>query len=101
MGIWATWVPVGSVITYILTPILGLNYGWQAVWWFGAAFALIAFVLYGALVRMPPEVVGEPSAVAPPNLGRAMAKRDIWLLGLAFGCFNLVVLALMPFYLPS
>jgi nitrate/nitrite transporter NarK len=97
MGIWATWVPVGSVIMYVLAPALGLNYGWQAVWWFGAVFALVAFILYGVLVRMPPETASESAAAEPPNLGRAMANRSIWLLGLAFGCFNLVVLALSTF----
>lgn len=97
MGIWATWVPVGSVLMFVLAPALGLTYGWQAVWWFGALFALVAFVLYGALVRTPPDLAGEAAAAGPPNLGRAMANRHIWLLGLAFGCFNLVVLALSTF----
>jgi MFS family permease len=31
MGLWATWVPVGSVLMFNLAPALGLNYGWQAV----------------------------------------------------------------------
>jgi MFS family permease len=97
MGIWATWVPVGSVIMYVLAPTLGLTYGWPAVWWFGAVFALIAFILYGVLVRMPSEPASESAAADSPNLGRAIANRNIWLLGLAFGCFNLVVLALSTF----
>jgi nitrate/nitrite transporter NarK len=82
---------------YVLAPALGLAYGWQSVWWFGAIFALVAFVLYWLLGRTPPEIEEEAIAAEPPNLGRAMANRHIWLLGLSFGCFNLVVLALSTF----
>ena len=102
MGIWATWVPVGSVAMFILAPAIGLRYGWQAVWWFGAVFALIAFVLYGTLLRMPPTLVEtasgeERAAEMPPTLGQAMANRHIWLLSLAFGSFNFIILALSTF----
>lgn len=97
MGIWATWVPVGSIIMYNLAPALGAAYGWQSVWWFGAVFALVAFVLYWALVRMPAATVEAEEAGEPPNLGQAMANGQIWLLALEFCCFNLVFLALGTF----
>lgn len=103
MGIWATWVPVGSIIMYNVAPALGTSAGWQAVWWCGAAFALVAFVLYWALLRMPAAAgassgVGEGAAAeAPPSLGRALANRNIWLLSLEFCCFNLVFLAFSTF----
>ena len=54
MGVWASWVPVGSFIIYNLaTPLLG-SFGWQGIWWFGAAFALLAFVIYAVTVSAPP-----------------------------------------------
>ena len=40
MGIWATWVPVGSVLMYNLAPALAAARGWQAVWWLGASTSL-------------------------------------------------------------
>lgn len=97
MGIWAAWVPVGSVLMFIVAPALNSVSGWRSVWWFGTGFALVALVLYGVLVRRPPGETGGPEAAAAVNPGRAMANRNIWLLGLAFGCFNLVVLALNTF----
>jgi len=97
MGIWAAWVPVGSVLMFILAPALNMNYGWRSVWWFGAGFALVAFILYLLLVRMPSEVSDETAAAAPSNPSRALANSNIWLLGLAFGCFNVVMLALTSF----
>ena len=109
MGIWATWVPVGSIIMFNLAPALGTSMGWQAVWWFGAAFALVAFVLYWALVKMPPAPpVGATEAGPPveeqPSLSEGMSNRNIWLLAIEFGCFNLVLLALntfLPMYLSA
>ncbi len=107
MGIWATYVPVGSILMYNIAPALGAAAGWQAVWWFGAAFALVAFVLYGVLLRTPPALVeagrpkgpGEGAAPAePPNLGRAMSNLSMWLLSLEFLCFNLVFFALITFF---
>jgi len=53
MGIWASWIPVGSFIMYNLAgPLLG-SFGWQGIWWFGALFALMAFVIYAVTVSAP------------------------------------------------
>jgi predicted MFS family arabinose efflux permease len=101
MGIWATWVPMGSVIMYNLAPALQALAGWRAVWWVGGGFALLAFILYWLLMRLPPSTAGERppgQAEAPPQLGRALANRSIWLLGLQFGCMNLVFIALSTFF---
>jgi predicted MFS family arabinose efflux permease len=105
MGLWATWVPVGSVLMYNLAPAISDALGWQAVWWGGAGFALVALVLFVWLMRMPDEnqagrlVPDESGALAPPvRLGQSLANRNIWLLALSFGCFNLVFLAISTFY---
>ncbi len=99
MGIWATWVPVGSVLMYNLAPALAAARGWQAVWWLGAGFALVTMLLYALLMRRPPAT--EPAAgQGRPGLDlrAALANRDIWLLALAFACFNLALIGLATFY---
>jgi MFS family permease len=107
MGIWATWVPVGSIVMFNLAPALQGSFGWQSVWWAGAAFALVAFLLYAFLFRMPKpdEMAGGPppagehaEAGPPPSLGKAMANSSLWLISLEFMCFNVVFLALNTFY---
>jgi predicted MFS family arabinose efflux permease len=107
MGIWATWVPVGSIIMYNLAPALAKSFNWQAVWWAGVIFALVAFLLYAFLFRMPKpnEMAGGPPPAGseageekPPSLGKAMANPSLWLISLSFMCFNLVFLALNTFY---
>lgn len=99
MGIWATWVPVGSVIMMVLAPRLGLAAGWPAVWWVGAGFSLVVFALYGFLLRTPPVLAKSDSPlIPPPRLSAALANKDIWLLALAFTCFNFVFMPLVTYY---
>ena len=105
MGIWATWVPVGSVVMFNLAPALQASYGWQGVWWVGAGFALVSLLLYWAFMRMPalPGVVRNGERVelpddTPPSFAAALANRSIWLLGLEFACFNVVTIAILTFF---
>ncbi len=106
MGIWATWVPIGNIIMFNLAPRLSATSGWKAVWWAGAIFAAITFVLYALLFRMPkreemaggPPPEGGPGGEKPPSLGKAMANTSLWLISFEFMCFNLAFLALSTFY---
>ncbi len=98
MGIWATWVPVGSVIMYNAAPALAAAAGWQAVWWLGAAAALVMMVFYGWLVRRPPGLAPGFQNHEPLGLRQALVNRDIWLLALAFACFNLVLVSISTYY---
>jgi MFS family permease len=98
MGIWATWVPVGTLLMYILGPAMVAARGWQAVWWFGALFASVAFVLYGLFMREPTQSGKAQPAASQPGLREALSNRNIWLLGLAFGCFNAMFLGFATFF---
>ncbi len=99
MGIWATWVPAGTLIMMLLAPRLELADGWPAVWWVGAGFSLVVFALYAFLLRMPPVPTESEIAITPtPQLNKALANKDIWLLALAFTCFNLVFFPIATYY---
>jgi MFS family permease len=99
MGIWATWVPVGSVVAYNLAPALASSVGWVAVWWMGAGFALLMMVIAGLLITRPPvsEATGSPVR-EPLDLREALSNRDLWLLALEFACFNLALLSVATYY---
>jgi MFS family permease len=99
MGIWATWVPIGSVAVYNLSPMMATSLGWASVWWVGTGFAVVMIVISGFLITNPPAPIQanlEGSAV--PSLGQALANRSIWLLALEFACMNLVMVALATYY---
>jgi MFS family permease len=95
MGIWASWVPVGSIIMYNLAgPLLRL-YGWQSIWWFGALFALIALVIYAVVVSAPPttDMAQESAPASNGTFGRLLFNPASWILALVFATFNFTFLA--------
>jgi MFS family permease len=103
-ALWASSVGIGNVATLLLAPTLAVAYGWQAVWWAGAAFSALAFILFGILFRLPrkEETYEIPAPAAetegkPPSLLKGMANRNFWMISIAFGCYNLVVMALSAF----
>lgn len=100
MGIWAAWVPTGSLLMYLLAPVLAISNGWRAVWWFGLAFAAVTFVLYAIFMRLPDEqqAGATASALSSAGLGRALRNPQVWLLGAVFACFTYAMLAVATYY---
>jgi MFS family permease len=90
MGIWASWVPVGGFIMYNLAGPLLASFGWQGLWWFGALFSLIAFVIYAIVVSAPPTIgaVNDQPRDSNGSLGRKLLNPASWTLALVFGTFN-------------
>jgi MFS family permease len=76
-------------------------YGWQAVWWTGAAYSVLAFILFAVLFRMPKpeEMEAAPAPAteeeAAPGLTKGMANKDLWMISISFGIYNLVLLAML------
>jgi predicted MFS family arabinose efflux permease len=99
MGIWATWMPIGVVIIYNLSPVMVSTFGWQSTWWLGAGLAVVMMFFCGWLVKRPPVQgpVGEQSQPMP-KLRQLLANRDIWLLALGFACLNFSMSALGTYY---
>ncbi|MCJ7621156.1 MAG: MFS transporter [Anaerolineae bacterium] len=102
MGVFAAWVPVGSLIILNAAPALESAFGWQAVWWFGCLFGVFGFVVFWALVRLPKMLASAPANPGQdgarqgsserllPTVRTALANRNVWLLGLLFFCFTMV-----------
>ncbi len=102
MGVFATWVPVGSLIILNAAPALESAFGWQSVWWFGCLYGVFGFLVFWALVRLPRVVASTPANPGQGGAGQgsserllssvrtALANRNVWLLGLLFFCFTMV-----------
>jgi MFS family permease len=90
MGVWASWVPVGSFIIFNLASPLVRGFGWQGVWWFGTLFALIAFVIYAVVVSAPPaiEAAHDRPRESSRLFGKMLLNPASWILALVFGTFN-------------
>jgi len=105
-GLWASSVGIGNIVTLVLAPSMAVAYGWTSVWWAGAGFSAIAFVLFAILFRMPrKDEICEAPAPAPanaapeesPSLLKGMANANFWMVSIAFGCYNLVTMAMCSF----
>lgn len=108
MGVWSAWVPLGSIIMLVTAPALAQSFGWQSVWWTGAAYAAVTTALYLFLVRPAPASTGRPAAEDAPSagapadggLGRVLRSRNIWLLSATFAAFNASLIGFNT-YLPT
>jgi nitrate/nitrite transporter NarK len=92
MGIWAALVPVGNVIAFNTAHPILASLGWRAVWWFGAALALGALVVFGLVVTAPPGA-HHSGSVPASAFGRMLRNRTTWLLALTFGAFAFSLIA--------
>jgi MFS family permease len=103
-GLWASCVGIGNIVTLFFAPKITVAYGWQAVWWAAAAFSVLAFILFAILFRMPREheMYEAPPAPSPatqeetaPSLAKGMANKDLWMISISFGIYNLVIMAML------
>jgi predicted MFS family arabinose efflux permease len=99
LGIWSTWMPMGSIIMSLLAPRLEARLGWGSVWWAGTLFAGGVFILFVILFRMPIDYE-PPGRVKAYQIVEALRNRDVLLISLAMCCFTSVFLAYNT-YLPT
>lgn len=98
MGVWALWMPVGSMLMLALAPPLLGVFGWRGLWLVSA----LAAVAVLALMRGIPADVGEPSGGRLDF--RVLRSAGPWWLALAFFCFSsqfFSVFTFLPTYLMS
>jgi MFS family permease len=88
MGLWATFAGIAFFVILNLANPLVTAFGLKGVWWFGAAIALVALIvwwLFGEAPQLPPSP--QPGEAAPPaaeSLGRAMMSPASWVVALMF-----------------
>jgi len=82
MGVWALWMPVGSMLMLALAPLLLGTFGWRGLW------AVSALAALAVLAMLP----GLPRDIGLPSGGRldlsVLRSSGPWWLALAFFCFS-------------
>lgn len=104
MGIWATWVSLGSLLIYNLAPPVKSAGGWQSVWWMSAGLTAAAAILFFILFREPSQDLSirpKHKTVGSPAYIKALSRPGIWLLSFAFGCFNFAIIGVIATYYPT
>ena len=106
-GLWASSVGGGNMIMLLIAPSIAVSSGWGSVWWATAGFSALSFIVFAILFRMPkqeemdagPAPEGVPSFIEDmKEVGKGMANNGFWMIGIAFGCYNLALMALTTFY---
>jgi MFS family permease len=99
MGVWAIWVPLGSLIMFLLAPPIAERWNWQGVWWFGCFYTILVGLLFSLFIKQPPK--GGKSQNKPVPQSRltrrdfkdVLSNRHLWLLSFLFCCFNFASIA--------
>jgi len=91
MGVWALWMPVGSILIMLLSPILITTGGWRAMWLFSAAASALAWLL----IHPPKSSSGQGSG-GEYDLA-ALKHLGPWLLTLVFACFSFQFFSVFTF----
>jgi len=91
MGVWALWMPVGSVIIMLLSPILITYGGWRALWLLSAAATALAWLL----IPRPKPFEQQNSRGAYDIT--ALRRLAPWLLAIAFACFSFQFFSVFTF----
>lgn len=99
LGLWATWVPVGSVVAFNTVPMIAGAAGYQAVFFAIAAVCLVAFVLFAAVYKMPEGATGDMGVEGTFRDSLKYCKnRRVWILGAVFFLFSMTTIGIMNTY---
>jgi MFS family permease len=104
MGIWATWVSLGSLMIYTTAPAVQAAGGLSAVWWAAAALTGLAVLAFALFFRLPDGAVSASTTARSSGVSdikKALRHKEIWRLALAFGCFNYAIIGVIATYYPT
>ncbi|MEO1889860.1 MAG: MFS transporter [Cycloclasticus sp.] len=97
MGVWALWMPVGSVLVFLLSPLILQHFGWQWLW---ASSAVVTLPLM-LFLRLIPNLTPQQTTQSSPT---RLLKGGAVVLALIFICFTGIFfsfITFLPAYLVS
>jgi len=104
-GLWASSVGGGNMVMLLIAPSIAVASGWGTVWWITAGFSALSFIVFAILFRMPKQEETDAGPAPAPAAGeedvsliKGVANSNFWMIAIAFGCYNLVAMALVTFY---
>ena len=99
LGIWATWVPLGSVIAFNAVPPLAAVGGLELPMLVLASICAVAVLLFAIVFRMPEGAVGDMGLDGTfLQSFKLLKNRRIWILGAIFFLFAFAVIGIENTY---
>jgi MFS family permease len=97
MGIFNTAMPIGTIVSLNMFPVLAGIGGWRSGVWTTILFTALALVVFALFYRSPDRTAGKEHTVSenPPRVGRV--GLSIWLVGGAWAFFNASIISLFTF----
>jgi len=93
MGVWATWVPIGTIIMFIAAPAFGV---WQNAWIFTSVYTFVALVAFLVFFHMPDGFTAKNKAESRV-CRRSYSNKSIWLLAAVFMIYNIVIVSVKTY----
>lgn len=99
LGIWATWVPVGSVLAFNTVPAMAAAGGYQLPFFVIAVVCAVAFVLFAIVFTMPEGASADMGVEGSfKESFKYLKNRRIWILGAVFFLFSFATIGIMNTY---
>lgn len=99
LGIWAVWVPFGTIISFTVAPLLG---HWQNMWICASIYTMLILIVFYFFFRVQEAQntcgAGEMNG-KNTGIKAQYANKNIWLLAIIFMLFNMMSIAVKS-YLP-
>lgn len=105
MGLWGTYMPLGTALALLVGPVVMTGAGWRG-WWLGLGLLAAAMALWAwqSLGWQTPGPDPAPTIAAPPAAWTAvlrdtLTQRGPWLVALAFGAYSsqwITVIGFLP-----
>lgn len=99
LGIWTTWVPVGSVLAFNVVPALAITGGWQLPFFAIAGVCVVAFAAFALVFTMPQGASADMGVEGSfKDSFKYLKNRRIWILGAVFFLFSFATIGIMNTY---
>jgi len=92
MGIWSTWVPIGSVAMFAVAPYLTADGGWVSI-----TVLLVAVTVIGLMFLAGTHFQSREVSSAPPGPAFPLRRRFRWLMAWIAGTFALFTVQFFGF----
>jgi len=100
LGLWGTYMPLGTALAFIAGPSWVAHWGWPAWWWMAAALSAACAVALLVLVPADGARAGGRGGGWGVRLSRTLGSAGPWLIALSFAVYSGQWLAVIGF-LPS
>lgn len=99
LGIWSTWVPLGSVLAFNVVPPMAAAGGFQLPMFVLAGVCAVAFLLFALVFKMPEGAAGDMGIEGTMLQSMKLLKnRRVWILGAIFFLFSFAVIGIENTY---